>query len=334
MRGLRIGVVSPFSTFSRRIRTLIEDRGFPIIELKLFESGKDEGSTLTEFREEVVITQALDTDIFPHLDLIFFGGEGSEGASKHAATAAEDGVVTVVYGNHDVSAPILLHGVNDQKLSKETRLIRAARAPSILLGTVLAALNRSLDVREARATVLLPASDKGDEGIEELHQQVVKILNFQSPPTDIFTEQLAFNLLVGTEDESTSVQNEIIEKESSEIAGMDGGVSVMSVQAPIFHGYALSLWLRLADDVTIDGIKRAIRASNGIQLAPSAQKSSKVPSPVGVSESDKVHVGWIRQDESTPGGFWFWVVADGMAVDPAMKVIPLVEKLLGINVKH
>jgi aspartate-semialdehyde dehydrogenase len=334
MRGLRIGVVSPFSTFSRRVRTLIEDRGFPVIELKLFEPGKDEGSTLAEFREEVVVTQALDADIFPHLDLVFFGGEGSEGASEHAATAAEDGVVTVVYGNTDVSAPILLHGVNDKLLSKETRLIRAARAPSILLGTVLAALTRSLEVREARATVLLPASDKGDEGIEELHQQVVKMLNFQSPPTDVFAEQLAFNLLVGTHDETMSDPNETIEKESSEIAGMDGGVSVMSVQAPVFHGYALALWVCLADDVTTDIISKAIRASNALQLTPSGGKSSKVPSPVGVSESDKVHVGWIRRDQSKPGGFWLWVVADGMAVDPAMKVIPLVEKLLGINVKH
>jgi aspartate-semialdehyde dehydrogenase len=302
--------------------------------LKLFGLGDEEGSALTEFREEVVVIQALDKSIFPHLDLIFFDGEGSEGISDHALAASQEGVVTVVYGDPDVGAPVILRGINDKKLSKDTRLIGAARAPSILLGTVLAALTRSLEVREVRSTILLPASERGDEGIEELHQQVVKILSFQSAPTNVFPEQLAFNLFVETREESTRIPAAIIERESSEIAGIDGGVSVMSVQAPVFHGYALSLWVRLADDVTTDMISKAIRDSDALQLSPVGQRSAKVPSPVGVAESDKIHVGWIRRDESTAGGFWLWVVADGIAIDSAAKVIPLVEKLLGINVKH
>lgn len=334
MRGLRIGVVTPFSAFSRRIRKLIEDRGFPIIELKLFEPGKEEGSTITEFREEVVVTQALDVNIFPHLDLVFFDGEGIEGASEYAIAAARDGVVTVVHGSSDIEGPILLQGINDDKLSKDTRLIRAARAPSILMGSVLAPLARSFEVREVRSTILLPASDKGDEGIEELHQQVVRILNFQSPPTEVFEEQLAFNLLVNAQQESTGHPNKSIESESAEIAGIESSVSVMSVQAPIFHGYALSLWVRLEDDVTTDGLLKALRASNALQLSAAGGRNTKVPSPVSVSESNQIHVGWVRRDESTAGGFWLWVVADGMAIDPAAKVIPLIEKLLGINVKH
>ena len=331
MRGLRIGVVTPFSPFSRRIRKLIEDRGFPVIELKLFEPSEQGGTTLTEFQEEIVVTQALDADIFPHLDLMFFGGNEQETFSDHALAAAEEGVLTVVYGFSDIEAPIILPGVNSEGLSKDTRLLRAARAPSILLGSVLAALTRSLEVREARSTVLLPASDKGDEGIKELHQQVASILNFQSPPADVFAEQLAFNLLNNDGDDSRGIPGEIIARESSEIAGMKGGVSVMSVQAPIFHGYALTLWVRLADDATTDQISKAIRASSVLRLSRSGTKAA---SPVSVSESDKIHVGAIRRDGSTAGGFWLWVVADEVAVDPAAKVVPLVEKLLGIDQKH
>ena len=237
----------------------------------------------------------------------------------------------MVFGASDIEAPIILSGVNSETLSKDTRLLRAARAPSILLGSVLAALARSIEVREARATIVLPASDKGEEGIKELHQQVTSILNFQSPPTDIFAEQLAFNLLNNDGDDSSELPSEIIARESSEIAGIKGGVSVMSVLAPIFHGYGLTLWVRSADDATTDQISKAIRASSALRLARSG---TKAPSPVSVAESDKIHVGGIRRDESTPGGFWLWVVADEMAIDPAAKVVAVVETLLGINPKH
>ena len=331
MRGLRIGVVKPFSPFSRRIRKLIEDRGFPVIELKLFENREKGGSTLTEFQEEIVVTQALDAESLPHLDLMFLSGDEREELSEYALAAADEGVVTVVYGVSDIEAPIILPGINSDTLSEDTRLLRAARAPSILLGSVLAALTRSLEIREARATVVLPASDKGDEGIAELHKQVANILNFQSPPTDVFTEQLAFNVINNDGEGSSEIPGEIIARESSEIAGLEGSLSVMSVHASIFHGYALTLWIRSRDDATTDQISKAIRASSVLRLSRSGTKS---PSPVSVSESDKIHVGGIRRDESTAGGFWLWVVSDEMAIDPAAKVIPSVEKLLGINPKH
>ena len=60
------------------VRELIEGRGFPMIELKLFELRTGGGSTLAQFKDDIVITQALDTDLFKHLDLIFFGGDEKE----------------------------------------------------------------------------------------------------------------------------------------------------------------------------------------------------------------------------------------------------------------
>ena len=74
MRGYRIGVVRPMSSFGARVRKLLQERGFPTIELKLFEIGTEKGSSLTEFKGEIVLTQPLDPDLFPHLDLLFFGG--------------------------------------------------------------------------------------------------------------------------------------------------------------------------------------------------------------------------------------------------------------------
>lgn len=329
MRGLRVGIVNPSHPFSKRARELLQERGFPIIELKLFETRAGGQSTLTEFEGEIVVTQPLDVDLFPHLDLILFGGDDEEQFSEKANVAAKKGVLTIVSGVADVAAPVVAAGVNEESLSPGARLLVAARAPSILLGTVLAALNRSMEVEQARATILTPAADKGEEGIEELHQQIVKILNFQEPPKRIFPEQLAFNLLLHT-GTNGSVQDAVA-AEAAELAGIDGEVTAALVRVPIFHGYALSLWVRFTDNVEPEALTKALRTSKSLSLPRSGKRDRQIPSPVSVAESGKIHVGQIRRDGSIPGAYWLWVVADSMALDPALRAILLAENLLEIS---
>jgi aspartate-semialdehyde dehydrogenase len=307
----------------------MEERGFPTIELKLFEIRTGGGSTLNYFQDEIVITQPLDTDLFPHLDLMFFGGDEREEFADQAKAAAEEGILTFVNRAPDVDSPAVALGVNDKPTPEPGSIVVSARAPSILLGTVLASLVRSLEVHQARATILLPASHAGDEAIEELHDQVVKILNFQSPPMEIFGDQLAFNLLLPPTDRVTKPLDDRVAREAAQIAGLEANVSVMLIQAPVFHSYAMSLWADIANPVEPEAVVKTLGRSRRIK-AP-GKRSSRIPSPVSVAESDKIHVGGIRRDGTKRGGFWIWAVADSLALDPAAQAIQLAEKAFGIS---
>lgn len=329
MRGYRLGVVNPFGTFGKRVRELIDERGFPTIELKLFELRAGGDSALTQFKDEIVIIQPLDTDLFTHLDLIFFGGDEREKIADKVKAAAEEGILTFVNKAPDVDARVVALGLNDKPTPEPGQVVVAARAPSVLLGTVLASLGRSIDVRHARATILLPASDGGDEAVEELHEQVVKILNFQSPPMEVFKDQLAFNLLLPPADGMTQPLDDQVAKEAIQLAGLEATVSVMLVQAPIFHSYALCLWVDLGEGVEPETVMKRLGASKRIKSR--GKRASQIPSPVSVAESDKIHLGAVRRDASTPGGFWIWAVADSLALDPAAQAVQLAEKAFGIS---
>src|SRR3990172_2568996 len=98
MRGYRIGIVSPRSPFGQRVRKLLGEGEIPVIELKLFESDSEKGAALTQFGEDVVVTQPIDPDLFPHLDALLIGGNDSDLLNRIAAQAGEAGGLTLIEG--------------------------------------------------------------------------------------------------------------------------------------------------------------------------------------------------------------------------------------------
>ena len=182
MRGLRVGVVNPRSPFGSRVRSLLSEGSLSVIELKLFESEVEGEATLTQFQDDVVITQPLDPDLFTNLDVIFFAGQDSDLFNRLALDASGDGILSLVEGAIGLEAPVVFHGAEGPTASgdSEDRLFVVPRMASYLVGATLRRARESLSAASASATILLPAGVQGDAGASELHQQVVSILSFKS----------------------------------------------------------------------------------------------------------------------------------------------------------
>jgi aspartate-semialdehyde dehydrogenase len=337
MKGYRVAVVSPLSPFGQRVRALLDpsgDQRLPVIELKLFEGVPNAGSTLTQFEDEVLVTQALDPDLFPSLDVILVGEDTSPEVLAEASRAAAQGVLTLVAGGQ-IEAPVGAVGLNDSFLPEGARLFRAPSGASILLGKVLEPLSAAFEVKEAQATVLLPASELGATAVEELHQQVVQLLSFGAPPTKVIGEQLAFNLLATSDagGEGKEGGTELtVAKEVCALAGLEEStVSVFLLLAPIFHSYAASLWVRLVEPASVGEILAALGKRTDLDTSRRYEAPDGPPrlvSPAAVAGSKKVHVGSVRPDGRSEGGFWLWLAADSIAVDGAQNALELAKRLL------
>lgn len=325
MRGHRVGIVNPKAPFGARVRELLSEGHLPVIELKLFETEIDGEAVLTQFHDEVVVTQQLDPDVFPHLDVLFFAGEDTDLLNRVAREAAGDDVLTFVQGALALDGAVMAPGVGDDAVASE-RLIAVPRMASFLVGIVLERARISLGAVGASATVLLPAGERGAPGADELHQQVVNILNFKSPPTDVFGEQIAFNVNVAGKGAKAAALAETVADEASRLAGLDT-VTVNLVQVPVFHGYAASVWVDLETPVEQKAIVAAFREP---PFTIDTAHTAATPSPVGIAESNRIHVGGIRRpSEVSRPGFWLWAVADTTAYDPAHAAVELANKALG-----
>jgi aspartate-semialdehyde dehydrogenase len=327
MRGYRIGIVSPTCPFGQRVRKLLAEGELPTVELKLFESEGGEGTTITQFGDEVLVTQPVDPDLFPRLDALLVGGNDSDLLNRVAAQAAETGVLTLVEGAFGLGGPVVTPERFEEVRDGGGRLGILPRVESYLVGRTLAAIQEGHPIERAVATVLVPAQSLGDPGAEELHQQIVNILNFKAPPTDVFREQLAFNVrLVGASETGPSLSDSVA-WEASRLAGIEGKITISLIQVPVFHGYSAALWVETKDLVDVRAIRAAFR-SRPFE-APRSARGVKAPSPVSAAGSESIHIGPVRSAlGSAPPGFWLWAVADTTAYDPAAAALQILRSVL------
>jgi aspartate-semialdehyde dehydrogenase len=329
LKGYRVAVVAPVSTPGRRVREALVERQFPITELRLFESEGSGESRLTEFEGEVLITQPLDPDLFPRLDVIFFSAEAPRAPVR---AAVEEGVLTILLGpSPGLSAPLAAAGLNDKSLPAGTRLVRIPEPSALLLGTLLAALGRGFVVRQAVASLLVPAMELGQQAAEELQQQAINLLSFRPLPKEIFGDQLAFNVNLPPE-ELVSPAEERLQREIRELSEVEAPVAVFLMRAGIFHGYALALWVSLEGEPALEEVVEKLRRAS--LLVHRTEGAKPTPSPVSVAELGRIQVGRLRRDPANPGAFWIWAVADLSAVDPANHAVRLAEKLLGVSARR
>jgi aspartate-semialdehyde dehydrogenase len=325
MRGYRIGIVSPRSPFGQRLRKALGEGQLPVIELKLFESETDGSAVLSQFGDDVVVTQPLDPDLFPHLDALLVGANDTDLLNRVASEAGESGVLTLVEGALGLGGPIVTGESCDQIRDGGSRLGILPRTESYLLGATLAAIHESHPIARAVATVLVPAQELGDPGAEELHQQVVHILNFKAPPTEVLHEQLAFNVRLLSSDGGPGLADSVA-WEASRIAGIEGLLTANLVQVPVFHGYSASLWVETVEPVDLKSIRAAFR-SKPFEGAKST-RTAKAPSPVSAAGSESIHIGPVRPGGSGGQGFWLWAVADTTAYDPASAALEILRSKL------
>ena len=324
-----MGVVGPLTPSGQRLREALAERAFPVAELKLFEQTATLEAQLTEFEGDVVITEPMDPDLFQRLDVIFFAGDADP---QHVRAAVEQGVLTLLLApSPEVKAPVAAHAVNDSALAPGALLVATPRPAALLVGAVLAALRRAFVVRQAVATVMVPAMELGKEAAEELKEQTINVLSFRPVPKKLLHDQLAFNLTLPSEDRAP-LEAELA-REVKELAGLpEAPVAIFLVRAAIFHGYALVLWVSLEGDPSVEELAASLRKG---QLAVHRAEGAKaIPTPVSAGELDRIQVGRLRRDGSTRGGFWIWVVSDLSAVEPATRAIRLAEKLLGVPARR
>ena len=325
MTEYRVGIVNPNTPFSLRVRELLADGHIPVKELKLFSYGADEGSELTEFHDEVLVTQVLDADLLPSLDLCFFSSNDSDILNRIASEAAEKGVVSSVDSAVDLEAPLLLQGLTIKE-PFQSPLFAVPRMASFLLGTIMERLKTVTRIKQSIATVLLPAVERGEEGAEELHKQVVSILNFSELPERVFRGPLAFNVKIAGYGMQSQKLAEAVSKEASRIAGLPNCLTVSLLQVPVFHAYSAAIWVGVSEMCNASVLEKVFHDAPFV-----LQKTQDMqgPTPVGVAGSKDIHLGAIRySNDSTRPGFWLWMSADTPVYDSGLVGVDMAKQIL------
>jgi aspartate-semialdehyde dehydrogenase len=187
-----------------------------------------------------------------------------------------------------------------------------AHPAAIALALLLSRVAQAGTIRRSVAHVFEPASELGQRGLDELHQQSVAVLAFQKLKTDIFDTQLAFGLLARYGEEAVEPLESIEQRVERHLASLLAGwpsvpmPSLRLIQAPVFHGHSFSVWVEFEEHPGVKAISQAL-AAGGIDVRP-----EEPPSNIGAAGQSGLSVGAIAVDANNPRACWFWAVADNL----------------------
>jgi aspartate-semialdehyde dehydrogenase len=174
-------------------------------------------------------------------------------------------------------------------------------------------------IRSAVATIFEPASEHGQRGMDELHQQTINLLSFQPLPKDVFDAQVAFNMLARygqkAEPALDSVEARVL-RHYRKIAGDDAVVpSVLLLQAPIFHGHAMAMFLEMDKTVEVAELTRVLTGDH--VAIPAADEDA--PSNVSSAGQADIQLS-IKVDPTQTNGVWLWAAADNLRISAVTAV--------------
>jgi aspartate-semialdehyde dehydrogenase len=280
-------------------------------DISLFDA-EDAGGTITAAGDEAIVIQSIGPDSFVGMDVVFFAGDASTALqfwkAAHAAGASVVDLTGVLEGqpNVQVRSPLVEHG---PALDLATTAAVSAHPASIMLAVVTNRLRESGLTRLA-ATVLQPASELGNAGVEELHQQTVGLLSFKPLQKEIYDAQVAYNLLAALGSSSKgSLQStsEKILRETSLLTGLPNDVVTLQLlQAPVFHGYTASVFVELSQKLEDDALRNALMGMHS-QLLEEDSPSNEVAAGKG-----EILLRITQAESKNGSAFWLWMAADNL----------------------
>ena len=319
----RIGVVGASSLAGKELGEELGESPLAASDLVLLDEEEAAGQ-VTATGDEVAFIQRLEPSSFERIDFVFFAGEAA--ATKkywQAARRAGASIVDLTYaleGEKDVlvRAPWVAEALAEKTQGAmpdlKTPAVVAAHPVAVMLALVAAKLKAKLALKNVAATVMEPASEYGRAAMDELHQQTVNLLSFQSLPREQYDAQVAFNLLPEL-GEAAKVKLKTTEQRiRHHYAGMSDGrlppLALQIVQAPVFHGYVLSMLVEFEKAATIDEVEAALAGEHMDVVSGESDPPSNL-SAAG-QEDIMVRVKEDSGDGQTGSRFWIWLAADNL----------------------
>ena len=343
-RRINIGVVGATGQVGVAMRQILEERAFPVGDVRFFASARSAGTVLPFAGREVVVENAATADP-TGLDVALF----SAGATTSRALApafVEAGVIVVDNSSafrKDPDIPLVVSEVNPDAargvLAAGRGIIANPNCTTMAAMPVLKPLHDEAGLVRLIASTYQAVSGSGVAGVEELAGQVAaagdkarelaydgEAVAFPDPVK--YARTIAYNVLpmagsivddgLNETDEEQKLRNE-----SRKILGIpDLRVSGICVRVPVFTGHSLAINAEFERPMTPQRAAELLAGAPGVEL-------SDIPNPLQAAGKDPSYVGRLRQDPGVDGdrGLALFISNDNLRKGAALNTVQIAELL-------
>ncbi|MGB3365449.1 MAG: aspartate-semialdehyde dehydrogenase [Thermodesulfobacteriota bacterium] len=330
-----IAIVGASGAVGQEMMEILEQRNFPINELRLLASERSVGKEL-DFKGSKIKIQKLDENSFEDIDIALFSAGGSR-SKEFAPIATQAGAVVVDNSSAfrmEEGVPLVVPEINPDAIAGYSNKGIVANPNCTTAVTVMALkpLHDLSNIKRVIASSYQAVSGAGAQGIEELRNQTLAWANSEEIEPEAFPHQIAFNLLPhidsftdnGYTKEEMKLHNETRKiLENTEIA-----LTATTVRVPVFRAHSVSVNIETEKKITVEEAREAINNFPGVRVLDNPEEL-KYPMPIDVAGTDDCIVGRIREDYTVPNGLSFWVVGDQLRKGAALNAVQIAELLIG-----
>jgi aspartate-semialdehyde dehydrogenase len=312
----------------------LEQRAFPLAELRLFASARSAGRTL-EFRGRALAVRELDEDSFAGVDIALFSAGGA--TSRRFAPLAVRAGATVIDNSSafrmDAAVPLVVPEINPQAIRTHRGIIANPNCSAIISITPLWPVHRANRIARLLLATYQAASGAGAAAMHELRESTRAALEGRSYPPTVLPHPYAFNLFshntridpaTGYNEEETKV----IQETRKIFGDAEIRISATCVRVPVLRAHSIAITFECERPITAAEVRTLLQSAPGVKLVDDAERNY-FPMPIEASGQDAILVGRIRQDLSDPSGrsISLFVAGDQLLKGAALNAVQIAEIL-------
>ena len=326
------------------MQAVLEERDFPVDELRLFASARSAGRTLAFRGGQIVVEDAATADV-SGVDIALF----SSGATASRALAprfAAAGAVVIDNSSAwrmDPEVPLVVPEVNEAALGSIPKgIVANPNCTTMVAMPVLKPLHDAAGLTRLVVSTYQAVSGAGLAGVAELDAQLqatvegAAALTFDGaavcgPPPTTFPGPIAHNVLsiagsLVADGTGETNEEQKFRDESRKILGIPGlAVACTCVRVPVFTGHSLALVAEFAGPLTPDEATRLLDGAPGVVL-------SDMPTPLAATGIDPSLVGRIRVAEGGTNALALFVSGDNLRKGAALNAVQIAESLVRLGI--
>jgi aspartate-semialdehyde dehydrogenase len=315
----KIAIVGASTLLGRELKEALSESPLAESSFVLLDTEEAQGQ-LDQVGDEVTFVQAVAPDSFERADFTFFAGAESL-TRKHWREALRAGsTVLDLSGALDQETGVLIRapwlGVEASAPDLFTPAIVPAHPAALALALLLERLQLAAPVKFAAATVLEPASAFGRAAMDELHQQTVSLLSFQTLPRAVYDTQAAYNLLCGLGESATinlGAEEARIRRHYEALGdGRWPALALQVIHAPVFHGHSFSIAVELERPVEIPTLEEALGGDHVDLILEDTDSPSNLAATGQNDVLVRLRPEKNNRNPNLSSRLWLWAASDNL----------------------
>jgi len=322
---------------------ILEERNFPVDELRAYASPRSEGRKL-RFNDGEVTCEILRDGCFDGLDLVIVDVDEpiSEEWSPRAVAAGAKVIDKSAAFRMDPDVPLVLAEINPDDMRNMPKGIASSpNCTTTVPLMALAPLHRAARIDRMVVSTYQAVSGAGQPGLHELDAQWTKLDGrsadlaragaFDAPLVEgeVWSKPIAGNVipLAGSVKEAgyTSEEWKMVREARKILHDDEIKCTVTCVRVPVYVGHSVSANVRFHRPMSKAEAVELLRAAPGVRLV---DDGDGFPTPQDGAGIDPILVGRIREDPSEPGTLDLWVTGDNVRKGAALNGVQMAEVLL------